>query len=91
MQIEVGAFDQYDGSFVDGTLRRTGGFLRSFGVRAQQLRSVFPEFTQLVHGDEDVELLGIVESKIGVIALAGLQNYVSKTDARLAALESRIH
>jgi Protein of unknown function (DUF2793) len=91
MQIEVGAFDQYDGSFVDGVPRRTGGFHRSLGVRAQQLRSLFPEFTKLVHGDEGAELLGIVESKIGVIALASLQNYVSKTDARLAAIESRIH
>lgn len=59
----------------------------SVGVIAQEMRDLFPE---LVHGDEKVEPLSVQEGKIGVIALAALQEYVSKQDADMSELRSRI-
>ena len=89
MQVQVGAFDMDLGANIneDGELVRTDQIARWLGVSAQTLRLLFPEFDNIVFGNEGKEVLGLVESKVGVIALGALQQYVTKTEARLAQLE----
>lgn len=59
-----------------------------FGLIAQDVRKILP---QAVHGDESKEFLGIAEGKIAMLLLAAFQEYVAKTDARLAALEAKLN
>jgi hypothetical protein len=58
-----------------------------FGLIAQEAREIFP---QLVYGDEKKEFLGVAEGKVGILLLAAFQEYVAKTDARIAALEAKL-
>jgi len=88
MRLPVYEFDYYDGAnLVDGRLERGHGCRRSIGVIAQEARDLFPE---IVFGDEDKELLSITESKIGVIALAAVQQHRERVADEIAALQARI-
>jgi hypothetical protein len=81
-------FDIYEPVVQDGVVSVVVGTATpSLGVIAQDVRKVVPE---IVRGDESVEVLTVQESKIGVLAAAALQEYVAKTDAKIAALEARI-
>ena len=82
--MNVYEYDYYDSANLkDGIFTLGKEYRRSIGVVAQEARHLFPE---IVFGDEDKELLSISESKIGVIALAGLKEYASETDKRIADL-----
>jgi hypothetical protein len=88
LALDVHSFDYYDGASVaDGVVDRGAQMRRSLGVVAQQARALFPE---IVFGDETRELLSVAESKIGVIALAGLQQLAAQVADRLDAIERRL-
>jgi hypothetical protein len=59
----------------------------SFGFIAQKLREIFPE---LVDGDESKGFLSVHESKVGIVALAALQEFVKETRREIADLKRRI-
>jgi hypothetical protein len=88
MKLPVYDYDYYDSAnLIDGVLSRGASCRRAFGVVAQEARELFPE---MVFGDAERELLSITESKVGVIALAGLQEHVRDTDVRIAALTAEL-
>jgi Chaperone of endosialidase len=81
-------FDLYEPLVEGGVVSiAIGTATPSLGVIAQDVRQVVPE---IVRGDESREVLTVQESKIGVLAAAALQEYVAKTDAKIATLEARI-
>ena len=59
----------------------------SLGFIAQELREVFP---QIVHGHESKGYLSVHEHKLVPILVAAFQEYVAKTDRRIAELEARL-
>lgn len=56
----------------------------TFGFIAQELRSVFPE---LVRGNENEEFLSVDEGKVGIVAIAALQELARKVDDLSARLD----
>ena len=87
LALKVQWFDLYPSDFVEGEIKRTGDAARTFGLIAQDVREIIPE---IVRGSEDEQIITLDESKIGVLTLAALQEYVAKTNAEIAALKDRI-
>lgn len=86
--IDVGEFDFLNGRIENGKLIREGLKHRTIGVRsAQQVRSLFPNLGGIVDGKEDEEILGIVESKIGILAFAAVKELIN----RIENLENKVN
>ncbi len=84
-KIDVVGFDLLDSNFESGKIKHGKKMHRTFGVKAQQVRAALPNHDGIIFGDETKELLGINESKIGILALAA----VKELTQRVAALENR--
>ncbi len=87
LALKVRAFDTHEYSVEDGRVARKDTSRPSLGLIAQDVRRVFPE---IVDGDEQTSVLAVQESKIGIIAVAALQEFVEQTNAMIAALNWRI-
>lgn len=86
MTLKVRAFDLHEYSMDNGQLCLKDS-KRSIGLIAQDVRPIFPD---LVEEAPKTGILGVQESKIGIIAVAALQEYVEQTTATIAALSRRI-
>jgi hypothetical protein len=90
MQIDVGTYGLRDSRVENNTIIIGDIMYRTIGVKAQQIRKIMPKETGIVRGNEETEMLGLVESKIGVLALAGLQELNTKVDSEIEKLTKEV-
>lgn len=70
---------------------KEGEARHTFGVSASQLEQLGGVFKNIVHERQDKEKTKWVEyDRIGVLALKGLQEYISQTEEKIRNLEQRI-
>jgi hypothetical protein len=91
MAAEVKTFDKHfiATDVVDGAAVHSvhDEYFPSFGFIAQALRKIFPE---LVTGDEATGFLSVDEGKVGIVALAALQEFVEETRREISDLKRRL-
>jgi phage gp45-like len=89
MALKVRAFNLHAYSIDDeGAICREGESTPSLGLIAQDVRTLFPD---LVPINEETGFFGLYEDKIGVLAVAALQEYIDQTNRTIGGLMQRIN
>jgi hypothetical protein len=100
LQLKVKTYTQHHCQMRDGEIipfqdpveKRSANLpaFRSFGVHAQECRAVLPD---IVRGDESREILSVQETKLGILALAALQEAwreIEQLRQRVVVLEAGV-